>query len=185
MDGIFSRLAHFFRKKKVLSIWIIALSGLLLFCVIIIILFSNTNTTNAIKENQPASTFGDVTNLAISVFISLVAVIALIYIALFLIRKWQYGNTGTKTNHLKIIERLYLSPKQVMYIIKAENQYLLVGVTEENMNLITELDLLDNLLEKRDETSDRSAPAQISNFSDLMKKNLQFESPENRHDNPG
>ena len=66
-----------------------------------------------------------------------VAVIALsLYLVKRLVIKKNVSNSGLE---LKILSRISLQPKTHLYIIKADEKTLLVGATDHNINLISDL----------------------------------------------
>ena len=73
--------------------------------------------------------------------ISLVIIVAIIYLTVFLLRKLS-GNRlgGRKGTAIQIIEQTYLAPKKSVCLLKLADRAVLVGITDTNINLLTELE---------------------------------------------
>lgn len=81
-------------------------------------------------------------SLIIRLFLSLALIIGLIYLSLFLLKK---SSLGLKKNHtgdlIQILERCYISPKKGIFIVKVGSRLLALGVTETQINLLSEINL--------------------------------------------
>jgi flagellar protein FliO/FliZ len=66
-----------------------------------------------------------------------ILVIAIIF---FVLKKYSSKFNLAKDNNLKVVGKSSLSPKNHLYIIEVEGKKLLVGATDSNINLISELD---------------------------------------------
>jgi flagellar protein FliO/FliZ len=73
--------------------------------------------------------------------ISLVIIIGIIYLTVFLLRKLS-GNRlgGKKGTTIQIVEQAYLAPKKSVCLLKLADRAVLVGITDTNINLLTELE---------------------------------------------
>ncbi len=73
-------------------------------------------------------------------FISLSVVVGLL-IAVLLIIKKLIKNRGSKANSLdlQIISKVSIMPKSHLFVVKAENRTLLIGATDHNISLISDL----------------------------------------------
>jgi len=72
--------------------------------------------------------------------LSLLIIVGIIYISVFLLRRLsgrKAGGGGGKT--IRIIEQTYLSPKKSVCLLKLADRAVLVGITEANINLLTEM----------------------------------------------
>lgn len=63
---------------------------------------------------------------------------AILFFMKFLVKKNRMNNSINNTE-LKIISKTTLQPKHHLYIVKANNKELLLGVTDQNINLIADL----------------------------------------------
>lgn len=89
-------------------------------------------------ENIPQVDTG---SLIIRLFLSLVLIIGLIYLSLFLLKKSSLGLKKNRAgNSIQVLERCYISPKKGIFIVKVGSKLLALGVTETQINLLSELD---------------------------------------------
>ncbi len=92
----------------------------------------------AVNGEDKAGTFGS-TGLALSVFFRWMAVIGLVYIAFIFIRRWQGNKSGQSQRRINVLERFYVSPKQVLYLVNVDGREFLLGATDSSINLISEM----------------------------------------------
>lgn len=65
--------------------------------------------------------------------------------AYIFIRKHSKANfTAGKNNEIKVLTQHYLGPKKSLAIIRVAGESILIGVTEQNINMIKSLALLDD-----------------------------------------
>lgn len=83
----------------------------------------------------------DTGSLIIRLFLSLVLIIGLIYLSLFLLKKSSLGLKKNRAGDLiQVLEKCYISPKKGIFIVKVGSKLLALGVTETQINLLSELD---------------------------------------------
>lgn len=73
---------------------------------------------------------------------ALILVIGCIYGGLFMLKKTmgkKYSNNRTN-NNLEIIETTHIAPKKTLTLVRVADKAVLVGTTENNMSVLTELD---------------------------------------------
>jgi flagellar protein FliO/FliZ len=81
-------------------------------------------------------------SLIIRLFLSLVLIIGLIYLSLFLLKKSSLGLKKNRAGDLiQVLERCYISPKKGIFIVKIGSKLLALGVTETQINLLSEINL--------------------------------------------
>jgi flagellar biosynthetic protein FliO len=71
--------------------------------------------------------------------LSLLAIVVIIYATVFLMKKLS-GNKIGRGRTIQIIEQTYLAPKKSVCLLKLADRVVLVGITENNINMLTELD---------------------------------------------
>jgi len=73
---------------------------------------------------------------------ALVIVIICIYLAVFLLRRVMGGRYRGKgsTTLLEILESTYVAPKKTISLVRVAEKAVLIGITENNMTVLTELD---------------------------------------------
>ena len=74
--------------------------------------------------------------------ISLLAVSAFGLLILFVTKKWGQ-NQKKSGSHIRVITQHHLGPKKSLAIIKVAGEFILVGITDQNINMIKSLSLLD------------------------------------------
>jgi len=98
---------------------------------------------DTLKTNLPmppsiefgAGIFGTIVKL----ILALVVVVGLIYLSIFLLKKFSNRTMPNTDQLIKVIGRSYLTPKQSLYIVKLGAKYSVLGVGENAVNLIKEL----------------------------------------------
>ena len=83
---------------------------------------------------------GDILSL-----ISMIVTVALIcFLAYFVTKKIGTNNLFVGNNHsdnkMRVYERMILAPNKSLVIVKVAEHWLLLGVSNENISLITEID---------------------------------------------
>lgn len=123
-------------------------------------------TAQELAENEtPVNTKVDTTNLAESEIpvlqateakeakksgsflfrlMSSFVILGLFAMGMFLLRKkWSKTQLKNPHTHIKVLTQHYLGPKKSLAIISVAGESILIGVTENNINLIKQLSLLD------------------------------------------
>ncbi len=91
-------------------------------------------------DGSPAiSVFGS-TGQLISVFLKWMAVIGLMYVAFIFLKRWQPGGVNGQVKQITVIERLSLSQRQAILLVRVGSRKLLLGATDQNISMITELE---------------------------------------------
>jgi flagellar biogenesis protein FliO len=65
-------------------------------------------------------------------------VLALIYVGLFLLKKWRVDGPGENRHRLRLMETLRLSPKQAVHLVRADSRVLLLGATDQAISVLSE-----------------------------------------------
>jgi flagellar biogenesis protein FliO len=76
-------------------------------------------------------------SLFLSVILKLGVVLALIYIGLFLLKRWRQEGPAVAQRRLALLETLRLSPKQAVHLVHADGRVLVVGATDQTISLLT------------------------------------------------
>jgi flagellar protein FliO/FliZ len=103
---------------------------------------------------------------------SLALIIALIIGILYLFKKYIYKDYGSKgtPNNIKVLTHLILQPKKIIYFIKVFDKILVLGVSENNINILSEItDLAE--IEKFQEGL-RKPDTGKKDFLDYFKENM-------------
>lgn len=73
---------------------------------------------------------------------ALVIVIACIYLGIYLLKKLMGRKYGgySKDNLLQVIETTYVGPKKTVSLVRVADKAVLIGVTDNTISVLTELD---------------------------------------------
>jgi len=75
---------------------------------------------------------------SVRMIISLLIIIALIYVVVYILKRYSYPTNPGTSELIKVVSFSYLNPKEMLYLVKVGEKLLLLGVTPNNINLITE-----------------------------------------------
>jgi flagellar biosynthetic protein FliO len=108
-------------------------------------------------------------------FGSLLLVIVLIYAVLLFLKKFVYRDYGTtfgnKNNaEFRIVGQIMLQPKKYIYVVKFFDRLLVISMTDNNMNLLSEITDTETL--KNIESSFSPEKGNNKSFLDHLKSNL-------------
>jgi flagellar biosynthetic protein FliO len=103
-------------------------------------------------------------------FLSLGLVIGLIVVVLYLMKKFLYGGRAANiaSGNMKLLGHLAIQPKKVIYLVKVVDKVFVVGVAENSMQMLGEINNPE-LLRHMDENVGKSVPAAPKKFSDYLK----------------
>lgn len=97
--------------------------------------------------------------------ISLVIVLAVIFLLAFVVKKLRI--TPHSQKHLKSIAHLSIGPKERVVVVEVNGEQLLLGVTSQNVNLLHKL---EKPIEKTDTSSGMSNDNMPLTIQSLLKK---------------
>ena len=101
----------------------------------------------------------------VSVFVKLIGVLLLIVVCSILFRRWmQPGSSKNSTRQLRLLETVRLSPKQAVHLVSIGNQQILIGATDQNISLLSQVDASLNVTEP-----ESPAPQASLDFSSLLQ----------------
>ncbi|HRP02085.1 MAG TPA: flagellar biosynthetic protein FliO [Candidatus Kapabacteria bacterium] len=114
----------------------------------------------------------------LNAFLTLMGSVAILGIILFVMKKFTLKFRNNKhENGIEILSRLNLSPKNSLWTIKVQGKTLLLGVSEKNINLITELVNNSNVTPTKLETKrtiKESSNNTASEANQLINEDLSF-----------
>jgi len=115
---------------------------------------------------------------------SLAVVLGLLYVTLWLIRRFTGGAIGPSSEGaVRVVGRVYLSPKNVVYFLRLADELLVIGVSAGSISLLTSVK--DERDIERIEDDLRSARAQVPGpaFSRLFDRSMaRFQKPLDREE---
>jgi flagellar biosynthetic protein FliO len=117
--------------------WLIA-SGVVVLLALGTWLMSDMNSQAAIQQapGPAGDPFLNSTALALGVFARLILVVAAIYIAAMLFRRWQTGSLKGAARQLALVETLHLSQRRSLHLVRAGEQVFLIGATDQAVTLL-------------------------------------------------
>ena len=98
----------------------------------------------------------------------IVLILGLLYSVLLLVRKYTFPLKGKQGGSCKIdvLNTQMILPKKYVSVIKVEDKMLVLGISENSINLLKELDYQE---EEFFEDTEQTKPA---NFLELLKSNF-------------
>jgi flagellar biosynthetic protein FliO len=81
----------------------------------------------------------EIVSLVASVVLKLGLVLLLVYGCLWLLRRWQGAAGRAQERRLSLLESLRLSPKQALHVVRAGDQVLLIGATDQALTVLAQL----------------------------------------------
>lgn len=87
-------------------------------------------------------------------------------VSYFLLRKYRFKNPAASKTQIKVLTQHYLGPKKSLAIIRVAGESILIGVTDNNINLIKSLALLD------EDIPEETAEKIPNNFSSVFNSKL-------------
>lgn len=103
----------------------------------------------------------------LTTILPLFLIVGLLYAALIFVRRngIKLGSGKGNISQIKVISTQAIMPKKFVSIVKVENSFLVLGVSENSITLLKELDEFD-------ENKDVVESADKPKFSELFKQNL-------------
>ncbi len=104
----------------------------------------------------------------IKTLIPLFLIVALMYGVLVFVKKYGIKINGNKSGsvHINIISSQMIMPKKYISVVKVEDKLLVLGVSEQSITLLKELNQPEDL------PKPNAAINEKLNFLDSLKKNL-------------
>ncbi len=91
-------------------------------------------------------------------------IVALLYGVLLFVKKYQFKGNKISSDNLRILTTMMLMPKKYLSVVKVNKKVLILGVSEQNITLLKELDAEEFDLNDESQFSDNQ------NFLDVFKK---------------
>ena len=101
-------------------------------------------------------------------FIPLILILGLLFGVLILVRKYSFSMNGKKSRSLNVdvITNQLILPKKYISFVRVQDKVLVLGVSENNITLLKEIDY--SSVESDELIKTESKP----NFLDILKQNL-------------
>lgn len=91
-------------------------------------------------------------------------IVALLYGVLLFVKKYQFRGSRISADNLKILTTMMLMPKKYLSVVKVNNKVLILGVSEQSITLLKEMNAEEFNLNDENQFSDNQ------NFFDVFKK---------------
>jgi flagellar biosynthetic protein FliO len=83
----------------------------------------------------------DAGEMLLNLTLRFAVVIALVYLFFWGLRRWQNnGKAAASTRRLSVVERLSLSPRQSICLVRVGKREFMVGMTDQSMTLLAEVE---------------------------------------------
>lgn len=67
---------------------------------------------------------------------------------IFVVKRWsKVKNVGGKTSKIDLVHQFHLGPKKSLALVRVAGEHILVGVTEQNINMIKSIAFIDDEVE--------------------------------------
>ena len=124
---------------------------------------------NANDEYKPASTIG----VFVRMIIVLIVVVLLIYAFFWFVKRKTNNNLKTDDDYLRRVAYLNIAPGKTVEVITLIDKAYLIGVTEDNINLLGEIDDKE-LITAMNLNSDKKANIKMpATFNEVLELFLQ------------
>jgi len=117
-----------------------------------------------IKNNEKNTKQSAMSNVAMAIGIGFLALIGLF----LLLRRWSKVKYKNPHTHIKVLTQHHLGPKKTLAIVSVAGESILLGITENNINMIKSLSLLDEEV-----PGDEDVPASFDQAYDQAEENIE------------
>ena len=90
----------------------------------------------------------------------------LLYGLLVFVKKYSFKRGGNSLQNIKVLSNQMIMPKKFLSVVRVKDKLLILGVSENNINLLKEIDADESDLINPNSTN------QNQSFADLFKKYL-------------
>jgi flagellar protein FliO/FliZ len=106
-------------------------------------LSAQTTYPDTVSIPNPINYAPSMVGIIVKLVLSMVLIVGLIYLSMYFLKKMNSRTSGTgfTGEAIKVISRTYISPKQCLYLVKIGGKYKVLGATDSNINLISEIDV--------------------------------------------
>ena len=140
MDAYRKQISNWWKKAPTVKRWLTAAFAVAAICTFGFLLFSDSFQPTSSSLTSSASQFDD-----LFFYIGLVAKtigVLLLIIGGAIVLRWlqRRQNGGRPDRVLAVTESIRLSPKQAIHLFRVSDKYFLVGATDQNLNLISQVE---------------------------------------------
>ncbi len=100
----------------------------------------------------------------IKLIFPLFLIVGLLYALLLFVRKYQFKGSKLNSSNLRILTTMMLMPKKYLSVVKVNQKILILGVSEQSITLLKEMNAEEFNLTDENQIQD------YPNFLDVFKK---------------
>lgn len=145
--------------KKRLT-WILLAVGVV--CTLLLVLFSNSYEPASISAN-PVNEIGEPLYYIGAVVKTIGVLLLIIGGAIFLKRMQQKQGKNNSDRAISVAESIRLSPKQAVHLLRVGEKYFLVGATDQNISLLSQVEPF-----QKDSVTEQTIPAYSQSFESML-----------------
>lgn len=140
-------------------------AGLFLFSFVITgILFISSGSSGSDTAIEPDPLYFT------GVIIKLISVLLLIIGAAVLLRRWQLkGGFQKKNGQLGVLETIRLSPRQAIHLVRVGDRHLLIGATDQSINILTQIEVRETVSQPDALNSPILSANQVVQFNQVLE----------------
>jgi flagellar protein FliO/FliZ len=95
------------------------------------------------EEKTEPSLSGEIGPTLLQLAGALLLIIGIIYLSVWLMKKYSGGKIAGGGGLISIVERRHLAPKQALYLIKVGEKHLLIGASDSGLQKLSDIDYLE------------------------------------------
>jgi flagellar biosynthetic protein FliO len=110
--------------------------------ILLAVFFTLSVPTIIFAQEQGSASIGkesSLLGLMLRLILSLVLIVGLIYGVLYVLKRSMHHTKTSLGKNIEVLERSFISPKKGIFVVKVQSKVLVLGVTETNINCLTEL----------------------------------------------
>ncbi|MCX8062863.1 MAG: flagellar biosynthetic protein FliO [Anaerolineales bacterium] len=107
--------------------------------------------------------------LLLNVFVKLGLVLLLIYSGAIVLRRRQNSGHPLRRKQIQVLETTHLSPHRALHLVRVGDQTYLIGATDQNIQLLSQIEAADSLVAEKEETPHSLA---LPDFATLFLQSL-------------
>lgn len=100
----------------------------------------------------------------LKLFFPLLLIVGLLYGVLLFVKKYQFKKSKISSDNLKLLTTMMLMPKKYLSVVKVNNKILILGVSEQSITLLKEMN------EEELNLNDENQFSYNQSFFDVFKK---------------
>lgn len=140
---------------------------------------STASSLSDITDNKASSdnsfSFGTPVGSIVKMLSALIIVVMAVYAGVFLLKKFMHSKQQRVNGKilLEVIETTYVGPKKTVSLLRVADKSVLVGVTDQHISVLSELDADETaVILASDNSEENSADANFGNLLDKTFTNI-------------